>query len=159
MNRVLAAVAAFAVWSALMFGAGWAWRADRAEGAQAADQRDTAQARVAAEQGARATEKSAASDMAEIGARHEEDRTDAETVPAAVAADLRAGNLRLRREWAGCETQRLSDAAAAARERDALAASRDEAAGRIVRIGRDADDQLRACQAVILADRERQATP
>lgn len=154
MNRVLAAVLAFVTWSALMFGAGWAWRSDRADGAQAVVQRDAAQAQVAAEQGARATEQSAAADLAEIGTRHEEDRTDAETVPAAVADDLRAGNLRLRREWAGCETRRLSDAAAAAVERDALAASRDEAAGRIVRIGRDADDQLRACQAVILADRE-----
>lgn len=159
MNRTFAAILAFITWSALMFAAGWAWRADRADGAQAADQRDTAQAQVAAEQGARATEQSAAADLAEIGTRHEEDRAHAETVPAAVAADLRAGNLRLRREWAGCETQRLSDAAAATAERDALAASRDEAAGRIVRIGRDADDQLRACQAVIFADREHQATP
>lgn len=153
MNRTLAAVTAFVVWSGLMFAAGWAWRADRADGAQAVTQRDAAQAQVAAEQGARATEQSAAADMAEIGATHEEDRTDAETVPAAVAADLRAGVLRLRKEWAGCETQRLSDATAAAIERDALAASRDEAAGRIVRIGRDADDQLAACQAVIRADR------
>ena len=98
-------------------------------------------------------ERAKAAELAEIGNQLEEDRTHAETVPAAVAADLRAGNIRLRREWQGCETQRLSDATAAAIERDALAASRDEAAGRIVRIGRDADDQLRACQAVILADR------
>lgn len=159
MNRALIALLACIAWSGLMFAAGWAWRADRADGAEAVVQRDAAQGQVAAEQGARATEQSAAADMAEIGTTHEEDRAHAETVPAAVAADLRAGVLRLRREWAGCETQRLSDAAAAAIERDALAASRDEAAGRIVRIGRDADDQLRACQAVILADRERQATP
>ncbi|HEY1036666.1 MAG TPA: hypothetical protein VGE09_16950, partial [Pseudoxanthomonas sp.] len=74
--------------------------------------------------------------------------------PDAVVADLRAGNLRLRKEWAGCETQRLSDAAASAIERDALAASRDALAGDLVRVGRDADDQLRACQAVVQEDRE-----
>ena len=159
MNRIAVAIVAFVTWSALMFAAGWAWRADRAEGAQAADQRDTAQAWVAAEQGARATEKSAASDMAEIGARHEEDRTDAETVPAAVAADLRAGNLRLRNDLATCHTDRLSAAAAGAAERDAPAQLRAEVAGALVRIVRDADDQLRACQAVIRADRERQASP
>lgn len=156
MNRVLAAVAAFAVWSALMFGAGWAWRGARAEAVEAGLQRDAAQARVAAVQRARATEHAAAAILAEVGARHEEDRADAETVPAAVAADLRAGILRLRREWAGCETQRLSDAAAAAAERDALAAERERLAGAVVRVGRDADDQIRALQAVIRAYREEQ---
>lgn len=99
------------------------------------------------------TERAKAAALADIGTQHEEDRREAETVPAAVVADLRAGNLQLRKEWAGCETQRLSDATAATLERDALAQLRDEAAGAVVRVGRDADDQLRACQAVILADR------
>lgn len=159
MNRILAAVLAFAVWSALMFAAGWAWRADRADGAQASAERDTAQAQVAAEQGARTTEHAAAADLAAIGTQHEEDRVDAETVPAAVAADLRAGNLRLRNDLATCHTARLSGAVAGAVERDATAQLREEVAGALVRIGRDADDQLRACQAVILADRQRQSTP
>ena len=154
MNRIAAAIIAFVVWTALAFAAGWAWRGDRAEGAEATTQRDAAQAETKAVQGARATEQASAETLADIGTQHEEDRRDAETVPAAVVDDLRADRLRLRRLWAGCETQRLSDATAGAIERDALAASRDEAAGRIVRIGRDADDQLRACQAVILADRE-----
>lgn len=154
MNRVMAAIVAFIVWTLLAFAAGWAWRGDRAEGADATTKRDAAQAETKAVQGARATEQASAETLADIGTQHEEDRRDAETVPAAVAADLRDGNLRLRREWQGCETQRLSDAAAAARERDALAASRDALAGNLVRVGRDADDQLRACQAVIRADRE-----
>ena len=154
MNRVMAAIVAFIVWTLLAFAAGWAWRGDRAEGADATTKRDAAQAETKAVQGARATEQASAETLADIGTQHEEDRRDAETVPAAVAADLRDGNLRLRREWQGCETQRLSDAAAAAHERDALAASRDALAGNLVRVGRDADDQLRACQAVIRADRE-----
>ena len=98
-------------------------------------------------------EQDKAKTLAVIGDKLEEDRTDAETVPAAVADDLRDGRLVLRKQWAACETRRLSDSVASAVERDALASSRDEAAGRIVRVGRDADDQLKACQAVILADR------
>lgn len=35
MNLTLIAVLAFAAWSVAMFGAGWAWRGDRAEGAEA----------------------------------------------------------------------------------------------------------------------------
>ncbi len=151
MVRLFAALFAMAM-LALGYALWWGERADsKAERAleqvaQITAERDGLASALAAER-----DKVAKYDA--IGTKHEEDRAHAETVPAAVAADLRAGNIRLRREWQGCETQRLSDATAAAIERDALAASRDEAAGRIVRIGRDADDQLRACQAVILADR------
>ena len=92
--------------------------------------------------------------MAEIGDKHEEDRTAAEAVPAAVVAELRAGNLRLRQQWQACDADRVSDLAAAATERHAAAVSREADFGNLVRAGRDADDQLRACQAVIQADRE-----
>ena len=129
------------------------WRdcsADIAAGKQEVKQLTS---QVQAEQGARALEQTKGQELAKIGAKHEEDREAAEAVPAAVVADLRAGNVRLRQEWAGCETRLLSQAVASTVERDALAASREEAAGRIVRIGRDADDQLAACQAVIKADR------
>lgn len=126
----------------------------RADRSTAQDQRDAAMAALSDERNARAAEHKAALLIDAIGTTHEEARQEAESVPAAVVSDLRAGNVRLRSEWAGCETQRLSDASAAARERDALAASREQLAGEIVRIGRDADDQLRACQAVIRADRE-----
>ena len=151
MIRIL--LAAVAV---LALALGWSlWRAEVHKGDANAATRRAELAEAVADTLAEAidAERAKAAELAEIGNQLEEKRTHAETVPAAVAADLRAGNIRLRREWQGCETQRLSDATAAAIERDALAASRDEAAGRIVRIGRDADDQLRACQAVILADR------
>lgn len=126
----------------------------KADRSTAKDQRDVALSALASERRARDTEQKAALIIDTIGNTHEEARQEAESIPAAVAADLRAGNVRLRSEWAGCETQRLSDASASARERDALAASRDQLAGEIVRIGRDADDQLRACQAVVNADRK-----
>lgn len=137
----------------LGFWAGWEWR-DRSSDLAAAESAQAAwQHAEQAQRDARTNEQNTGRSMAEIGDKHEEDRQAAEAVPDAVVADLRAGNLRLRREWAGCETQRLSDAAAGARERDALAASRDTLAGEVVRIGRDADDQLAACQAVVKADR------
>lgn len=139
--------------AALCFAGGYVWR-DRVcvrDAALLAAQ--TARAQTAAVVAARINEQTAGVALADIGAKHETAREAAETVPAAVAADLRAGNLRLRREWQGCETGRVSDAAAAARERDALTASRDALAGALVRAGRDADDQLRAAQQVILADR------
>nr|WP_313518580.1 lysis system i-spanin subunit Rz [Stenotrophomonas pavanii] len=154
MNRTLAAVAAFALWSGAMFGAGWAWRGDRAEGREA-DQR-AAGAEAVADQvnQTRAVEHRQADRLATIGAKHEEDRTAAATVPAAVVADLRAGRLQLRDDLATCSTSLLSQAVAGAVERDAHAELRAEVAGAAVQIGRDADDHVRACQAVIRADRE-----
>ncbi len=154
MNRALIVIAAFALWSAAMFAAGWAWRGDRADGAEAKQQASTSAAAVEQIAQVRATEHQQADTLATIGEKHEEDRATAEAVPAAVVADLDADRLRLRREWAGCETQRLSEAAAGTLERDALAARRAELAGAVVRVGREADDQLRACQAVIAADRK-----
>lgn len=139
---------------ALSFWAGWEWR-DRSADLAAADAATAAWKHAEAQQrGARTTEQQAGQRLATIGEKHEQDRQAAEAVPAAVVADLRAGNLRLRREWQGCEARRMSDAAAGALERDALAASRDALAGEVVRIGRDADDQLASCQAVVKADRE-----
>ena len=153
MNRIAVAVAAFALWSAAMFGSGWAWRGDRAEGREA-DQRTAGAEAVAAQVNqTRATEQTKALQLAAIGAKHEEDRTAAATVPAAVVADLRAGRLQLRDDLATCNTARLSEAVAGAVERDAHAQLRAEVAGDLVQIGRDADDQVRACQAVIDADR------
>ena len=112
-----------------------------------------AEAAQKAEADARAAERRFTQDMADIGSTHEEDRTAAEAVPAAVVADLRAGNRRLQNHWAECATSRAAETAAAAAERDAAAARREADIGNLVRVGRDADDQLRACQQVVLADR------
>ncbi|WP_181103828.1 hypothetical protein [Xanthomonas arboricola] len=153
MNRAAIAIIAALVWSGAMFGAGWAWRGDRAEGATSKQEAGTALDALAGEQAARSTEHQQAEGLADIGAKHEEDRQAAQAVPDAVVADLRSGALKLRDGWASCETQRLTEASAGAAERDAAAERRDEFAGAVVRVGRDADDQLRACQAVVAADR------
>ncbi|WP_312914472.1 lysis system i-spanin subunit Rz [Stenotrophomonas sp.] len=129
------------------------WRdrsADIAAGKQEVKQLTS---QVLAEQGARALEQSKGQELAKIGAKHEQDREAAGAVPAAVVADLRAGNLQLRRQWAACETNRVSESAAGTAERDALAELRAKDQGDLVRIGRDADDQVRACQETVEADR------
>ncbi|RRU74162.1 lysis system i-spanin subunit Rz [Stenotrophomonas maltophilia] len=158
MNRIAIVVAAFALWSAAMFGAGWAWRGDRAEGAEARQQASASSAQLQQVNQTRATEHAQAETLAAIGAKHEEDRTAAATVPAAVVADLRAGRLQLRDDLATCSTSLLSQAVAGAVERDAHAELRAEVAGAAVQIGRDADNHVRANQTVIRAY-ERGAQP
>ena len=104
---------------------------------------------VEAVQDARQAEHEQGQALADIGAKYEEDRAAAEAVPAAAVADLRADVLRLRQHWAGCETRALSEAAAGAVELDEAARLREQGAADLVRVGRDADDQVRACQAMI----------
>ncbi|MFH7572202.1 hypothetical protein, partial [Pseudomonas syringae group genomosp. 7] len=79
----------FVAWSGGLLGAGWAWRGDRAE---IVDDRQLASASAAQVEQitqTRAVEHSHAEALATIGAKHEEDRTAATAVPAAVAAGLR----------------------------------------------------------------------
>lgn len=154
MNRIAIAVAAFILWSGAMFGVGWAWRSDRAEGREATQRAAGAETIAAQVNQTRAIEQSKALQLADIGAKHEEDRTAAEAIPAAVVADLRAGRLQLRDDLATCSTSLLSQAVVGAVERDAHAELRVEVAGAAVQIGRDADDHVRASQAVIDADRK-----
>lgn len=131
------------------FGAGWTWKGDRAEVREARTELKQSKVEAKATDEARAKERSQSDAMAKIGEKHELDRQAAEGVADSVVADLRAGNYRLRNELASCETSRLSSAAASASQRDAGAISREEIAAAAVRIARDADDQLRACQAVV----------
>lgn len=153
MNRIAIYLLVFVAWSAGMVGAGWAWRGDRAETGEARQQASTSAGQVQQLTETRATEHSQAEALATIGAKHEEDRTAATAVPAAVAAGVRDGSLQLRDDLATCNTARLSEAAAGAVERDQAAQLRAEVAGALVQIGRDADDHVHACQAVIDADR------
>ncbi|MET3149136.1 UNVERIFIED_ORG: hypothetical protein ABIC77_000330 [Stenotrophomonas geniculata] len=158
MNRAAIAVLVFIVWSAAAFGAGWAWRGDRADGSEAKQRASANVAQLQHVNQTRATEHDQAEALATIGAKHEENRTAAEAVPAAVVADLRTGNLQLRDDLATCNTARLSEATAGAVERGQAAELRAEVAGALVQIGRDADDHVRACQAVIAADRSGNAS-
>lgn len=153
LNRFLFVAFMWLTTGAMMFGAGWMWRGDRAERNEAREQAAAGVAQVRQLNQARTVEHQQADTMANIGAKHEEDRIAATAVPAVVAAGVRDGSLQLRDDLATCNTARLSEAVAGAIERDAHAELRAEVAGALVQIGRDADDHVRACQAVIAADR------
>ncbi|MCC4618469.1 hypothetical protein LL972_21200 [Xanthomonas campestris pv. asclepiadis] len=153
MNRILIAIAAALLWSAAMVGAGWAWRGDRAETVEAKAGVATGKQALHVEQAARAEEHNQAKAMAAIGDAHEQDREKAQAVPDAVVADLRSGVLQLRNDLATCSTDLLSRSVTGAIERDAHAQLRSEVAGAVVQVGRDADDHVGACQAVVTADR------
>lgn len=154
MNRIAIAIGLLVAWTGIAFAAGWAWRADRADLTTA--KRDTADvnAVVEAVQDARTTEHTQADRMADIGAKHEEDRRDAQGVPDAVVADLRSGAFELQPQWAGCATDRLAASVASTIELDALTQRREQDAGRLIGIARDSDDHVHGLQAVIIADRE-----
>lgn len=91
--------------------------------------------------------------QASVAKAYERGKRDAEAKQAIVVNDLRSGNLRLRKHWAGCEAGRVSDAAAASRELDAATRDREESAGRIVRAAAEADAQIRALQNLLRAER------
>ncbi len=136
---------------------GWSlWRAERHKGAAETAANDARIAAASAEAISEllAAERESAAKMQDVGVTHEEDRKDAEQLPASVVAGIADGTLRLRQQWAACETARLSEVGAAAAERDALAELRRKDQGDLVRVGRDADDQVRACQAIVMKDRE-----
>ena len=117
-------------------------------------QRDAAQAQCNAEAKARKAEQTMAQAVADAAAQYERGKQDAQATADAVTADLRAGSLRLRREWAGCETRRLSAAAAATRELETTAASRDALAAAIVPVGAECDAKERELIAAYQGVRE-----
>ena len=147
---IRAYVAAAALLAGLSFWAGWEWRDRSADLAESRKEVTESRAETAAHVAARTAEHEQADKLAAIGAKHEEDRASAPSVADAVVAGVRSGDIRLRDGWASCETQRLSEASAAAIERDAATERRAEFAAAVVRVGAEADSQLAACQAVVL---------
>lgn len=114
-----------------------------------------AQAQANAAADAQAKQTSLQNQIADIDAHHAQELQHAKQDADAVIAGLRAGTLRLRRDWAGCQaTAGVSQATAGADQPDAAAERRAESAAAIVRIGAEADAQIRALQAVVKADRQ-----
>lgn len=126
---------------------------DRAR-ADAAEQRAEGLAQaLAASERARQQEHAKAEALAAVAAQYEREKLDAEAKADAVAAAMRADTLRLREHWRGCETNRVSEAAARAAEPDAAAELRAEGASDLVRVAAEADAQVRGLQEVIREDR------
>lgn len=83
--------------------------------------------------------------------QYEKERADALATADRVAADLRAGNLKLRNHWAGCATDGLAANAENTRIADDLRKLREASVGRIIAIGAEADAKERALQDAVRA--------
>lgn len=108
-------------------------------------------AQAQAEKAARDAEHKLAAANAAAGEQYEKGKRDAEAAGKRVADDLRAGNLKLRKEWRGCEVR---GAATGSGEPDAEAADRAESAGAIVRAAHEADEQIKGLQDILRAERK-----
>lgn len=105
---------------------------------------------------ARAKELANAKANAETKAKYEKELQDAQDKADRTIADLRAGTLRLRKQWqcpaiasAGVSTPAAGGSVAAGSADD-----RDQSAGRIVRAAAEADAQIRALQRIVIEDRQ-----
>lgn len=83
-------------------------------------------------------------------------RQSAEQAQASVVADLRSDRIRLRNEWAACMSRPAQDAgtSGAAGGSDGATPVPAEAFGRVLRVGDDADNQVRWLQSELIATRE-----
>jgi acyl-CoA synthetase (AMP-forming)/AMP-acid ligase II len=144
----LAVLAVTAVMFAMHFRGAAAASADRQH--QAESRAAQLDASLRASEAARAKEQAQADKFQAIAKQYEQDKTDAEDRASKLAADLRAERVRLRPEWR-CE---VPSTPASAGKPDAAADDRSESAARVVRAAADADDQIRALQATLKAERE-----
>lgn len=127
MSRILIAMAALLAWTVLVFFIAWSWRGSRCEVVLSTSETSVVKQSLTAEKDARATEQAQASAAQSAGDKAD---TRKETINADYQKRLDAALAgrdselgRLRQQWAGCETNRLSldsATAAAAAEEDRL---------------------------------------
>jgi hypothetical protein len=101
---------------------------------------------------ARAKEQSDARNSAAIAQAYERGKTDGEAIGNRVAAGVRAGDIKLRKQWRGCENH-LPGIAASPAEPDATTQDRANGAGDIVRAAHDADALIAALQELLRSER------
>lgn len=82
----------------------------------------------------------------QIAERHAKEIEDAKAKADRIAADLRAGNIKLRKRWSGCPAPQ---AAANPEGTDEDSRLREESAGRIIGNAAEADSWIRALQDVV----------
>ena len=123
--------------------------------ADAAEQRAAqSEAQLRAVNAARAQEQAAAARVAVLADQYEQDKLNAEAAGKRTADDLRAGNIKLRQLWQGCQANRVPGTAAAPGEPDAAAEDRIDGARDLVRAAAEADAQIRGLQEFIRAERK-----
>lgn len=116
----------------------------------AKDARRVANLATAAVQAARAAERTQAEAFLAIGEAYEKGKDHAFQRGQDAAAAVRTGTVQLRDHW-DCPAARVPEAVAGTGQRDEGAELRATGAGDLVQVGADADAQLRACQAVVVA--------
>lgn len=114
----------------------------RLDAAEHAAQLADAQAR--AERAARETNTSIVDTLFAADTAYQKGLIDAQVAADRDVAALNAGTLKLRREWALCETGRLADGVAAARESGEAEQRRRDSAARIVRAADECDAHVDA---------------
>ena len=131
---------------------GWSARSLYKAGYEAAETRykaAIATANAKASEDARKAEQRIADAQNAAAEQYERGKQDALESADRVVADLRSGNLRLRQQWAGCETHRVSEGAQAAAVIDATEQRRIESASRAVRAAAECDAQVAGLQALV----------
>ena len=106
-----------------------------------------------AEATARAKEQSDADRMAVIEQTYKQEQADAKAKSDRVIADLKSGALRMRKEWQCPSDHNVPEAGSGVAGTDAIAQLRAEDASALVRLGAEADAEIRALQQVIRQDR------
>lgn len=121
---------------------------------QAKREADDAHALADAQAKTRAAEQAQAEAFAKIAAEYERGKTDAQSVADRVAAGLRDGTVRLRRELTGCQAGRVQEAAARPGEPARATDNGADLAGAAVGAGARCDATVMALQAIVLSDRQ-----
>lgn len=102
---------------------------------------------------ARSKEQLAADTLAHIQAQNEQDKADAQAQYEKDVADLRSGNLRLRKQWTCPADPGVSGNPSGTGQPDAEAITREQLAAEIVRLGAEYDAWVKALQDIVKADR------
>ena len=103
---------------------------------------EIADQRLRFEQQAREAERLNGERMAEVAKNYEKGKADAIHTRETVISDLRAGNLRLRKQWQGCSAANLSTSGTGTSVVDDSAELRTADSGNLVRVGATADAQV-----------------
>jgi hypothetical protein len=114
---------------------------------------DDAKAAQKASEAARKHEQQDAANSAKVAEAYEQGKRDAEAAGKHVTDGLRAGTLKLRKQWQGCEN-RLSGTPAGSGQSDDSAESRAGSAGRIIGAADDDAAKIRALQKLLQAERK-----
>jgi hypothetical protein len=88
------------------------------------------------------------------GEAYAKGKRDAEADAKHVADGLRAGTLKLRKLWQGCEAGRVSDAASGGSSADDAASRRADSAGRVIGAAHDDAEKIRALQKLLQDERK-----